>query len=530
MVAQQKKYPTPDKIYGQLFKDVQLQQIFPDGKTFVDCIPKRKVADIMYDYGMMKGPKMDLKKFVEDNFNMPPALPQLNYIQQEKDVVMHIKNLWSVLRRDADVSPRWEGKDANGMSLLALPYPYVIPGGRFREVYYWDSYFTMLGLKASGETALIENMVKNFDYLIYNFGHIPNGNRTYYLSRSQPPFFCMMVEMLAGIKGNSVYKKYLPSMIKEYSYWMEGIDSVKEGEAVKHVVRMKDGEILNRYWDEKNTPRPESYKEDFETADIAAQELAMLIKVSSEEKLKEILDKKREEACRDLRAAAESGWDFSSRWLVDANKLSTIQTTKIVPVDLNCLLYKMEITIAKALQLNKKIKLAQQYTQKAAIRKKAILKYCWNEEKGFFFDNNFTIGSQTENITTAGLFPLFVKIATPVQATAVKKTIESTLLKDGGIVTTVNNTGQQWDAPNGWAPMQWIAVNGFKNYDHTKLAKTIAQRWMTLVEKTYANTGKLMEKYNVDDLSKEAGGGEYPAQDGFGWTNGVYLALRQVYK
>lgn len=530
LYAQQKNYPpTPDKLYGQLFTDVQMQQVFPDAKTFVDCTPKRKVADIMYDYGMMKGPKMDLKKFVEDNFNLPPSPPQINYIQQEKNVEAHIKNLWGVLRRDADVSQRWEGKDANGTSLLALPYPYAVPGGRFREVYYWDSYFTMLGLKASGETELIENMVKNFDYLITNFGHIPNGNRTYYLSRSQPPFFCMMVEMLAGIKGNSVYKKYLPSMMKEYAYWMDGIDSVQKGEAMKHVVKLNDGTILNRYWDELEIPRQESYKQDYETADAAAQELAMVIKVASEEKLKEILDGRRKQVYRDLRAAAESGWDFSSRWLVDANKLSTIQTTKIVPVDLNCLLYNMETTIAKALKLSKKTKSAQQYLKKATARKNAILKYCWNKEKDFFFDYNFTMNSQTENITAAGTFPLFVKIATPAQATAVAKTVRSTFLKDGGIVTTTNTSSQQWDAPNGWAPLQWITIVGFNNYNNTALGKTVSQRWLALVEKVYANTGRLMEKYNVEDMTQEAGGGEYPAQDGFGWTNGVYLAMKKMY-
>jgi alpha,alpha-trehalase len=157
---------------------VQVSRIFPDGKTFVDCIPKRNPKDIMYDYGMMKGPKLDLKKFVEDNFELPHT-PQLNYITQEKDVVMHIKNLWGTLRRDPD-------KPVEGSSLLPLPYPYIVPGGRFREIYYWDSYFTMLGLKESGEVEMIENMVNNFDYLIHTYGHIPNGNRSYYLSRSQP--------------------------------------------------------------------------------------------------------------------------------------------------------------------------------------------------------------------------------------------------------------------------------------------------------------------------------------------------------
>jgi alpha,alpha-trehalase len=529
LTAQVKMPPTPDKIYGQLFIDVQLQQVFPDGKTFVDCTPKRKVADIMYDYGMAKGPGMDLKKFVEDNFNLPPAPPQLNYIRQEKDVSMHIKNLWGVLKREADVSPRWEGKSGNGNSLLALPYPYVVPGGRFREVYYWDSYFTMLGLIASGDVAMVENMVKNFDYLIYNFGHVPNGNRTYYLSRSQPPLFCMMVNMLASLKGKSVYKKYLPSMLKEYAYWMDGASEVKNGEANKYVVKLRDGTILNRYWDENNTPRQESYKEDTETAEAAAMELAMRIKVASPEKLKEILDKKRNDTYRELRAAACSGWDFSSRWLADANKIASIQTTSIVPVDLNCLLYQMETIISTALKVNGQQKLAVQYSQKAAKRKAAILKYCWNTEKEFFTDYNIALAQQSESITAAGMFPLFVKIATAAQAAAVAKKVETSLLKDGGIVSTTNTTGQQWDAPNGWAPLQWTTAMGLKNYGNTQLATTIAKRWLALNDKVYAATGKLMEKYNVEDLTKEAGGGEYPSQDGFGWTNGVYLALKKLF-
>jgi len=526
--AQVKLPPTPDQIYGQLFIDVQLQQVFPDGKTFVDCTPKRKVADIMYDYGMMKGPNMDLKKFVEDNFNLPPAVTQLNYIQQEKDISMHIKNLWSVLRRDADVSPRWEGKSGNGNSLLALPYPYVVPGGRFREVYYWDSYFTMLGLNASGDTAMIENMVKNFDYLIYTFGHIPNGNRTYYLSRSQPPFFCMMVQLLASLKGKAVLKKYLPSMLKEYEYWMNGASDLKKGEAAKYAVRMADGSILNRYWDENNTPRQESYKEDTETGEAAAMELAMRIKVASPEKLQEILDKKRSDTYRELRAAACSGWDFSSRWLADPAKIASIQTTAIVPVDLNCLLYSLETTIAEAYRQTPKMKISILFKDKAAKRKAAILKYCWNQEKEFFVDYNFVALQQSECITAAGVFPLFIKIANSKQALSVAKTVQASLLKEGGIASTVNTTGQQWDAPNGWAPLQWIAVMGLKNYGNNQLAGIIAKRWMALNEKVYAATGKLMEKYNVEDLTKEAGGGEYPSQDGFGWTNGVYLALKKI--
>jgi alpha,alpha-trehalase len=502
-IAQQKKYPpAPDKIYGQLFKDIQMQQIFPSGKTFVDCIPKRKTADIMYDYGMMKGPGMDLKKFVENNFNLPPAPPQLNYIQQEKDIEKHMQNLLGVLKRDADVSPRWEGKEANGLSLLGLPYPYVVPGGQYNEAHYWDSYFMMQGLKVSGDTGLLENIVKNFDYLIFSFGHIPAGSRTYYIGRSQPPFFCMMVEMLATLKGNSIYKKYLPSMLKEYAYWMEGADSIKEGEAVKHLVKLQDGTILNRYWDENEIPRQENYKADYETADTAVQALAMVIRVASEEQLKDILNKRRIEAYRDIRAADESGWGFSSRWLTDVSRKSSIQTTKIIPVDLNCLLYNMENIIAKALRLSRNNKVAMQYVQKATRRKRAILKYCWSTEKAFFVDYNFQTNQPSEAITAAGLFPLFVKIATPVQAQAVAKKVTSLLLKEGGMINSINNTGTEWDAPYGCAPLHWIAVTAFRNYNNNKIAKTIAVRWLTLVKKVYDNTGHVLNKYNVEDIQK----------------------------
>ena len=522
VVAQQKIIPlTPDKIYGELFKDVQLQKILPDGKTFVDCTPKKKVADIMYSYGMMKNNGMDLKTFIAENFNLPPAPPQLNYIQEEKDAAMHIKNLWGTLKRDAD-------KTVEGSSLLPLPNAYIVPGGRFREIYYWDSYFTMLGLKESGEVTMIENMVKNFAYLINEYGHIPNGNRTYYLSRSQPPFFCMMVELLAGIKGNAVYQQYLPEMQKEYAYWMQGAEKKKES-AYKRVVKLAGGTILNRYWDESNTPRQESYKEDYEIAEAVAMELAMRIKVSTPEKLKEILDANKAATCIHLRAGACSGWDFSSRWFADPNNIRTIQTTNFIPVDLNCLMYSMETIIAKALQLNGKTTLSKSFTGKAAKRKAAIIKYCWNAKTGFFYDYNFVENQQAVVISAAGVFPLFVKIATTAQAASVAKTVTEFLLKDGGIVTTTNKTGQQWDAPNGWAPLQWTTAAGFKNYGNTALAKTIATRWLALNNKVYQATGKMMEKYNVEDLTQLAGGGEYPSQDGFGWTNGVYLAFKKMY-
>jgi alpha,alpha-trehalase len=521
----------PDKIFGELFTAVQLAKIFPDGKTFVDCIPKRSPRDIMYDYGMMKGPNFNLEKFVNDNFELPKT-PQLNYVTQEKDVVMHIKNLWGVLKRQPD-------KPVPGSSLLALPYPYIVPGGRFREIYYWDSYFTMLGLKESGETAMIENMVKNFAYLINTYGHIPNGNRTYYLSRSQPPFFSSMVELLAEIKGDKVYEEFLPAMEKEYLFWMEGADKLKPGQAYRRVVKLKDGTILNRYWDDSESPRQESYKEDVETAEAAIKNMLMVSLFKNKSQQRKAEDQLRKAVYRHLRAGAESGIDFSSRWFADKKTLATIETTNMIAVDLNSLLYHLEQTLRLAYAklpgsqpaaAAKNIAMAGEYEKKAQVRKKAVEQYCWNEKIGAYCDYDFVKHLQNDNITMAGMYPLFFQVADRARAEKQKNTAVASLLKAGGFATSTEATGQQWDAPNGWPPLQWMGIGGLEKYGFFDEAKDAAQRWIKLNQDVFLRTGKLMEKYNVADTNLEAGGGEYPSQDGFGWTNGVLLKLMSMYK
>jgi alpha,alpha-trehalase len=517
---------TPDKIYGQLFIDVQLQKIFPDGKTFVDCTPKRKPADIMYDYGLARGKGFDLKKFVADNFTLPAAPPAFNYIQQEKNVGDHIKNLWSNLKREAD-------KPIEGSSLLPLPNPYIVPGGRFREIYYWDSYFTMLGLKESGETETIRYMIDNFAYLINTYGHIPNGNRSYYLSRSQPPYFSLMVELLAGIDGDKVYTKYYTALKKEYQYWTEGLVNMKQGTAFKRLVMLDDGSVLNRYWDESETPRQESYKEDYETAEAIATGQMSVMRFKDEASRKLFKENALSTSYHHLRAGAASGWDFSSRWFADKKNIQTIEVTDMIPVDLNCLLFQLETTLAKAASLNKNTLDFNIYSSFATNRQKAIEKYCYNPAVGFYTDYHFSKKERSTFISPAGMFPFSLLkmrnkelIAKGIKAAAV---VKRDLLKPGGIVTSVNQTGQQWDAPNGWAPLQWMTIVGFEKCGQKVFAKDIATRWMKLNDDVYQRTGKLMEKYNVVDTKLEAGGGEYPGQDGFGWTNGVLLALMNKY-
>jgi alpha,alpha-trehalase len=509
---------TPDRIYGQLFLDVQEQVIFKDSKTFVDCIPKRNPQLIVADYLKQKKiTGLNVQQFVAGNFTLQKQ-PNVTNIKKGKSIEAHIKDLWKILQRSQD-------KKVEGSSLLALPKPYIVPGGRFTEVYYWDSYFTMLGLKESGEIKTIENMVDNFAFLINTYGHIPNGNRSYYLSRSQPPFFCMMVELLAGIKGKQVYKKYLPALQKEYNFWMDGVATLKSGETYKRVIKLADGTVLNRYCDDLNIPRQEGHKEDIKTAEEAVTEKMMTRKFGSEEAMNTFMKTEKQVTYKHLRSAAESGWDFSSRWFTDATKLSTIHTTDFVPVDLNSLLYKLEdILLANGGNVNSTIH---------DNRAKAIKKLMWNSDVNFYCDYNFETNQVMPNVTAAGYFPLSLLNYTNEEMQSISKSIEATtkthLLKPGGIVTTTNAVGQQWDAPNGWAPLQWMAIVGLEKIGKKELAKDAATRWTLLNKKVYTATGKLTEKYNVVDLSIETGGGEYPNLDGFGWTNGVYLALVKKY-
>ncbi len=487
--------------YGDLFTSVQLAGIFEDSKTFPDCAPRRPARDILNDYQRLQRDSLfSLKAFILENFRLP-EYPQPNNADNmvSQDISSHLIQLWSILERPADT--------IHNTSLIPLPYPYIVPGGRFREIYYWDSYFTMLGLIRSGEVELAENMLANFAHLLETYGHIPNGNRAYYLSRSQPPFFSLMVDLIAREKGDSIYTRYLPHLQNEYDFWMWGQDSLHASNgynAYRRVVRLPNGAILNRYWDDLDTPRPESYKEDFELGK-SVQNPSILY--------------------RNIRAACESGWDFSSRWLSDPDDLLTIRTTELVPVDLNCLLYHLENVIARCHEINGDKDLAKATRILARKRKKAIALYCWNKELAYFTDYDFIHQRQSAIPTMAGSFCLFFKIATSPQAKAMADIWENRFLKKGGLTATLINSAQQWDAPNGWPPLQYMAIIGLQQYKLYRLSGEIARRWLSLNKAVFEDSGKMMEKYNVVVPDVKAAGGEYPTQDGFGWTNGIYLQL-----
>ncbi len=486
---------------GELFERVQLERIFPDGKTFVDYTPKTDLSSIRERYEEQKNePNFDLSFFVHEYFIEPKSISSGYKSDTTRPIEEHLESLWNVLTRQPEKT---------NDSLVDLPNPYIVPGGRFREIYYWDSYFTMLGLQVSNRVEMIQDMINNFSYLIDRFGYIPNGNRTYFVGRSQPPFFASMVQLLAEEKGKDILIEYLPRLQKEYDFWMNGIEDLhEENTSVNRVALLPGGNILNHYWDEHNFPRPEAFR----------VEIGLAASANNKNKL-----------YRHLRAACESGWDFSSRWFKDVNDFSTIHAADIIPVDLNCLLFYLEETIAVAYELAGNKESSEKFITLAAARKEAINRYCWNEEKGFYFDYDYVSCVQKKSLTLAATFPLFFEIASGSQAERVAKILKQHFLQPGGLISTTETTGQQWDAPNGWAPLQWIAIIGLRNYKQDELAKEIARRWMNINEKVYHDTGKMMEKYNVVETGLKAGGGEYPSQDGFGWTNGVYLALEKVF-
>ena len=493
----------PQELFDGLFTAVQSAGICPDSKLFADAVPQAAPAEILAQYRAQRPDSVAaLRAFVEAHFVLPAEAATIPATSATPDITAHIDGLWAQLTRTTVTPPRWS-------SLLALPEPYVVPGGRFREIYYWDSYFTMLGLIESGRQDLARSMVQNFAFLIDIYGHIPNGTRTYYLSRSQPPFFFLMVGLLGGADPTAAYVHFLPQLRLEYAFWMRGAVEVHRGGTRARVVGMPDGSILNRYWDDRDTPRDESYREDTELARKSGRPARRLY--------------------RDMRAGAESGWDFSSRWLADSRTLVTIDTTDIVPVDLNSLLYGLEQAIHAGCARAGDDDCAREFARRATQRQTAIDRYLWDERSGVYLDYQRRAQARVPHLSAAALYPLFLAVASARQAQSVATVVKSELLKAGGIVTTALETGQQWDAPNGWAPLQWIAVSGLRRYGDTRLAESVACRWMLNVVGVYRRSGKLVEKYDVIAPHREGGGGEYPRQDGFGWTNGVMRKLMVMY-
>ena len=398
-----------------------------------------------------------------------------NQRSETKAVLEYIENNW-----DSCIK---ENKSDKG-DLIGLPYPYTVPAvGHFDEMYYWDTYFTNKGLEIDGRHELAKNNVDNMLYLVDRYGFMPNGNRTYFLNHSQPPFLSLMVR---DVYENCGDKEWLgrayKSLQTEYKFWTE----------------KRDSRIGLARYDDDNAVF---------TSQMAADYVGRI-----GYKPEGYTDS---QIAREYLAICESGWDANPRF--------EYETYDNAAVDLNSLLYALESNMAYfADELDNGE--GKVWTQLAADRKATMIKYFENED-GLLVDYNFEKKKQSEIFSVASIYPLFVGLADEKHAKAVVDNLDR-LEREYGLLTCEENDVEgtfQWDAPNGWACLQYIAIIGLDNYGYKEEARRIAEKYVLLVEKVFKETGNLWEKYNVIEGNVNVKG-EYDMPPMMGWSAGTYLA------
>ena len=401
--------------------------------------------------------------------------------------------------------------------LLYLPRPYVVPGGRFNEMYGWDSYFIQLGLLRDNDVALAKDMADNFLYEIRNYGKILNANRTYYLTRSQPPF---LTQMLLGVYQRDKDRKWLadavPAIESYYRFWT----------SEPHLTSATG---LSRYYDLGDGPAPESLSAERDAQGLThyqrVEEYYRTHKVTDYE-VGEFYDRKRN-ILTDLfykgdRSMRESGFDPSNRF-----GPFSVDIIHYDPVCLNSLLYLMESQAAEILTTLDKDAEAAPWRKRAADRAAAINRLMWDAQDGLYYDYNFAHKTVRRYPFLTTFYPLWAGIATQQQAAAVEKNV-SKFERPGGLATSTFESGNQWDLPFGWAPLEMIAVEGLRRYGFNADADRISQEFLSLVRDEYRKVGFIVEKYDVVRRGADSSSirfGYQSNQAGFGWTNAVYTRL-----
>ncbi|TMX01809.1 hypothetical protein EJD97_023550 [Solanum chilense] len=521
---------TPLVIFLEKVQEVALQTYGHkrfDAKLFVDMSLRKNLSETIEAFNKLPRivngsvPKSDLDGFIGSYLSSPDEdlvyVEPVDFVAEPEGFLPKVKN--SEVRAWAlEVHSLWKNlsrKVADHVlekpelyTLLPLKNPVIIPGSRFKEVYYWDSYWVIRGLLAGKMYETAKGIVNNLVSLIDQFGYVLNGARAYYSNRSQPPVLAAMIVDIFNQTGDlDLVRRSLPALLKENHFWNSGI----------HKVTIQDAQgsnhSLSRYYAMWNKPRPESSTIDSETASV----------------LPNICEKR--ELYRELASAAESGWDFSSRWMSNGSDLTTTSTTSILPVDLNAFLLKMELDIAFLANLVGESSTASHFTEAAQNRQKAINCIFWNAEMGQWLDYWLSNSETSEDIYkwedlhqnkksfASNFVPLWTENSCSDNNITTQKVVQSLmssgLLQPAGIAMTLSNTGQQWDFPNGWPPLQHIIIEGLLKSgleEARTLAKDIAIRWLRTNYVTYKKTGAMYEKYDVTKCGAYGGGGEYKPQ------------------
>ncbi|KAF9602498.1 hypothetical protein IFM89_028512 [Coptis chinensis] len=500
--------------------DVSLKLDLAETIDAFDKLPKSKNGSVsIHDFEEFSNKFLneagtDLLYHEPEDFMPEPAefLPNVKNAEVRKWAV-EVHWLWrNLCRRVAD----GVREHPELHTLLPLPKPMIIPGSRFIEVYYWDSYWSIRGLLVSKMYETAKSIVYNLISLIDEYGHVLNGARAYYSNRSQPPLLSAMVMEIYNRTND------LELVNRSHSlHWLKNTSfGIQDNEGCNHT--------LARYFAKWNKPRPESSTTDKESAS-------------------KLLNVEKQQFYREVASTAESGWDFSTRWMRNHSDVTTLSTTSILPVDLNAYILKIEIDIASLARTTGQNSVAEEFSNASQARRKAIQSIFWNDQKGQWLDYWFTNSSicedvhpweaqnQNQNEFASNFIPVWLELFESDNIT-VKRVMESLansgLLCAAGIATSLSNSGQQWDFPNGWAPLQHMIVEGLArsgSKEARAMAEDIAVKWLKTNYAAYTKTGTMHEKYDVEACGAVGGGGEYIPQTGFGWTNGVVLAFLEEF-
>ncbi|XP_041977937.1 trehalase-like [Aricia agestis] len=520
---------------SKLLHHVQMARIYNDSKTFVDFQMKTDEQTILAEFDKLLAETSDsptkeqlqefvnkyfdntseLEKWTPPDFNQNP--PYLRSIRDKKlrQFASDINQIWPVLgRKVKDIVH----EKPELFSFIPVHNGFIIPGGRFTELYYWDTYWIIEGLLISGMKETVKGIIGNLIELQRKFGHIPNGARWYYQERSQPPLLSGMVsQYMRATNDLKFLRENIDALESEMEYWLDT-------QSVTFDVCGKQYTLL-RYFAPSEGPRPESYYEDYTNAQtFPTEELRKEFYVS-------------------IKSGAESGWDFSTRWFVDQNggnrgNLSTIHTFEIVPVDLNSIFANAMQNLASFYSKIGQPRKGVSWDWLAEQWRNDIQDVLWNKEDGIWYDWDLEHGQHRKYFYPSNVAPLWMRAVDKVfikeKGPVILKYLKNSHGLDypGGVPTSLIRSGEQWDFPNAWPPLVSIMINGLealKIEEASKLAFTLAQRWVRANYKGFNETKAMFEKYDVELPGKVGGGGEYQVQLGFGWTNGVVLEMLSKY-
>ncbi|CAG9974334.1 unnamed protein product [Clonostachys byssicola] len=590
---------SPIYCYGELLKQVELAQPFADSKTFVDMPAIKPLEEIQAAFDKLEKPLSNntaLNNFLDEYFADAGgeliAVPQdqlttdpvfLNNINDTviQEFTKKVIDIWPDLTRQYSPSSSSNCTTCPN-SFIPVNHTFVVAGGRFREPYYWDSYWVIEGLLRTGGsfTEISKNIIENFLDFVEDYGFVPNAARIYYLNRSQPPLLSLMIQTYVDYTNDTeILDRALPLLVKEHEFFMNN-----------RTVDVQVGNktyTLNRYAVENTQPRPESYREDYITARNSSYFAESGIVYPETVPLN---DSQVATLYSHLASGAESGWDYTSRWIANPEDgardvyfpLRSLNVRNIVPVDLNSIMYGNEVAISRFYNQTGDDAASETWAQLAANRSAAIHAVMWNETYSSYFDYNLTSSSQyvfvpadndtaaIENSTApAGqqvlfsvsqLYPFWTGAAQPYlknNPLAVREAYSRVAAyldaRAGGIPATNFKTGQQWDQPSVWPPLMHILMQGLRNTPATfgeddpsyvevqDLALRLGQRYLDSTFCTWLATGGstsetpklqglsdqdvgiMFEKYADNSTNRAGGGGEYEVVEGFGWTNGVLI-------